>query len=395
MSRTSQYGDFDYREHFYQYTKYTNTKYPGDSFEGVTLDHFLTVGRDGRDGHSKNPIQLIPGTSTLWRHPSGYRRAECQTDRVLGTWTRTGPVDESVVEDIADIYSIDKNMYNPPMFDWSGPDIVWNDNLENRCIAEATQKFKSMDADLGQDLATLNQNLGMVTGLLQTLYKGCIAAKQGNLAGVINAIGDGRSAVRTGVDIALVYRFGWQPLMEDIYGVTKAIQQGLGTALILSSKQKRSESGHMIGLNGFENHGAAHMDCTVKLYGKVNDPYRRLGDKMGLSNPLSLGWDLVPYSFVVDWSLPVGSVLDTLLAPTGVDFLGGSCVQHVTSDAYIKHIAPSDWVENSPRITSGRAKGMRRVAYTDWPKAGLYVKPPVSISHIGTSITLLLQRLFR
>jgi hypothetical protein len=36
------------------------------------------------------------------------------------------------------------------------------------------------------------------------------------------------------------------------------------------------------------------------------------GRSLGLTDPLSVVWEIIPYSFVVDWFLPVGTYLENL-----------------------------------------------------------------------------------
>lgn len=40
--------------------------------------------------------------------------------------------------------------------------------------------------------------------------------------------------------------------------------------------------------------------------------------QIGLTNPLLLGWELIPFSFVADWFIQVGDYLETLDALIGV-----------------------------------------------------------------------------
>jgi hypothetical protein len=40
---------------------------------------------------------------------------------------------------------------------------------------------------------------------------------------------------------------------------------------------------------------------------------------LGIFNPLLIGWELVPFSFVVDWFIPVGSYLEGIDALLGYD----------------------------------------------------------------------------
>lgn len=45
--------------------------------------------------------------------------------------------------------------------------------------------------------------------------------------------------------------------------------------------------------------------------------------QLGLDDPLGLIWELTPYSFVVDWFLPVGQWLSSFRSIKGLTFQGG------------------------------------------------------------------------
>jgi len=50
---------------------------------------------------------------------------------------------------------------------------------------------------------------------------------------------------------------------------------------------------------------------------KITNPDLLLASRMGLINPLAIAWELVPFSFVVDWFTKFGDVLEAK-----TDFLG-------------------------------------------------------------------------
>lgn len=54
---------------------------------------------------------------------------------------------------------------------------------------------------------------------------------------------------------------------------------------------------------------------TLTCRFKINNPDLLLPAKVGLTNPLSVAWELIPFSFVVDWFLPIGKYLDALDVP--------------------------------------------------------------------------------
>lgn len=58
----------------------------------------------------------------------------------------------------------------------------------------------------------------------------------------------------------------------------------------------------------------------------MRNPGLRQLNGLGLLNPALLWWELLPYSFVVDWFLPVGDVLTSLTAGIGMDGVVGGLV---------------------------------------------------------------------
>jgi len=69
---------------------------------------------------------------------------------------------------------------------------------------------------------------------------------------------------------------------------------------------------------------AAHMEDEAAIIGSAS----------GISNPLLLAWELIPYSFVFDWLLPVGNYLEGLTAYDGFRLSNGWMTQK-TSSTYV------------------------------------------------------------
>jgi len=47
----------------------------------------------------------------------------------------------------------------------------------------------------------------------------------------------------------------------------------------------------------------------------------------GFLNPINLVWEILPFSFVVDWFLPIGPYLEAASAFNGLEFVDGSQTQ--------------------------------------------------------------------
>jgi hypothetical protein len=56
----------------------------------------------------------------------------------------------------------------------------------------------------------------------------------------------------------------------------------------------------------------------VKIYLEVVNPNLHTIQQMGLTNPLVVAWELIPFSFVADWFIQVGDYLTALTALQGL-----------------------------------------------------------------------------
>ena len=66
----------------------------------------------------------------------------------------------------------------------------------------------------------------------------------------------------------------------------------------------------------------SHKVAYTIYYKLINTDAHNLA-ATGFSNPLNLGWELVPFSFVVDWFVGIGNYLSSLDATLGLAFEKG------------------------------------------------------------------------
>jgi hypothetical protein len=57
---------------------------------------------------------------------------------------------------------------------------------------------------------------------------------------------------------------------------------------------------------------------------KIDDKLKAFLAQTGFTNPVNLVWEIIPFSFVVDWFIPIGPYLETLSSWDGLVFLDGS-----------------------------------------------------------------------
>lgn len=74
---------------------------------------------------------------------------------------------------------------------------------------------------------------------------------------------------------------------------------------------------------------------TVRLQAQLDtlNPNVLLASNLGLTNPAMVAWDLVPFSFVVDWFLPVGKFLNSFDSHYGFSLKHGCGAYDIKSHA--------------------------------------------------------------
>jgi hypothetical protein len=108
----------------------------------------------------------------------------------------------------------------------------------------------------------------------------------------------------------LELQYGWLPLVNDMYQGSKFVESKLQTI-----KQSFSVSAQVDETCKSNCTPYAAKQCIRRLQYIVELTERvPLTAQLGLTDPLSLAWELLPYSFVIDWALPIGPYLEAVTA---------------------------------------------------------------------------------
>lgn len=198
----------------------------------------------------------------------------------------------------------------------------------------------------------------------------------------------------------LEYSYGWLPLINDIWGGIELINSGFRSKRFLFSAERTVgeplDPRLFFGLTGdlIECSGSARQSAKVTLWAVVTDLVHN-GNALGLINPALVAWELVPYSFVFDWLVPVGTWLESLSATAGVAFVDGHCVRKVEADITATNKTPGHGCKTSAAgvLPRGRQRllAMQRTLYHDWPRNLPYWKSPLSSSHVASAAALIAQ----
>lgn len=115
----------------------------------------------------------------------------------------------------------------------------------------------------------------------------------------------------------LEFHFGWEPLVQDIHQAVDLLAKPLPSQRVTASAS-RTETWHQAPKNwDWAVSGERKHVCRMGVEVSVPNPNLYYANQLGLLNPAAIAWELVPFSFVVDWFTSVGQVLNSL-----TDFVG-------------------------------------------------------------------------
>lgn len=120
----------------------------------------------------------------------------------------------------------------------------------------------------------------------------------------------------------------------------------------------------------------------------IDNPNLALANQLGFVNPATVAWELVPFSFLVDWFVPVGRFLSTWTDFAGYQFLEPTTTRYVTTTYVFTKSNSRDgvtYVEDKTRTTVMRTSGIATPSITDM------IDFKLSPWRAATAVALLLQ----
>lgn len=258
-------------------------------------------------------------------------------------------------------------------------------DLADEAWSKLRGKVLDQDFNAPVFLAEASKTVDMVFGKAQQLHRAYRAFRRGHFDTARRALG-----INTSKGLAnnwLEYKYGWMPVLQDIHGAAKTLADTLYKPRqnYFSASASRVENwGGKDGMNGVIRY-KAKVWCRVS----VNTPSLSLGNKIGLLNPLTVAWELIPFSFVADWFVNVGDCIAEATAFTGLTILDGGALR--TSDTVGVCIEGNPSPFTSPcRTTFKQRRAVREPGVQTMPR--LQIKSsPLNLQKIVTGTALLRQ----
>lgn len=202
-------------------------------------------------------------------------------------------------------------------------------NLVNRALVAALLNVKDQSVNLGTAWAEKTKTANGIADAATRLAKAYQYAKKKQFKRAANALG---TTPKGTVSNWLELQYGWLPLLGDIYGAAEALSKRRRPDWLITGKGVVKDTYDVNVMRNTDVHrgrcvGTGFEGAFVRLdYIPTNAFFHNLSS-LGVVNPLAVAWEVVPYSFLVDWVMPIGDWLNSLDATVGLEFLSGSSTQ--------------------------------------------------------------------
>lgn len=157
-----------------------------------------------------------------------------------------------------------------------------------------------------------------------------------------------RKKAKTAGSLWLEYWFGWKPLISDIHGALDVIQ-GVPKAAIRRTFRESGSSSYQYRTTSPGYAESRSWTVIVKYTCNVDVTNADLfkANQLGLVNPATVAWEVVPFSFLVDWFLPVSRFLESQTDTLGLSLSSivcstlkrGQFTQHLYGKRAYSHVS--------------------------------------------------------
>lgn len=234
--------------------------------------------------------------------------------------------------------------------------IDWPASAEMKLQSKLVKRIKGHDFNLAVNVAQGRQLVDMCVRNVLKFGRSLLFLKRGDFSSAARQLGiSGKVQSRLSVDDIsgrwLELQYGWLPSISDSFEAAKAYESitkyRVDTIKVKGSyRDPKTEWSAAPTLWSYGGSKVTSKYITYEMTETLST-----ARSLGLADPLSLAWELIPWSFVIDWFLPVGSYLENLAV---LPFLQGRFISTRVGRYRAAFTGSSDirW-KDSKRVTYG------------------------------------------
>lgn len=202
-------------------------------------------------------------------------------------------------------------------YTYQAPQPVWTANDTINLIGKLRERSQQTGFNGGNFLGELPQTVGLLGGKVGLLA--------GALAAVANGVKKPHQKYRKGrrvpprkeppkgdsliANSLLEFEFGVLPLINDVYDLAKiAAGQNVRRTRVRARVSKPTLKITST-QPGVQLHGSTKLSKQIVMVLEQSDT-PSFWEQFGLADPATVAWELLPWSFVVDWALPIGKFIE-------------------------------------------------------------------------------------
>lgn len=233
----------------------------------------------------------------------------------------------------------------------------WDSNDDLAMISKLHERVQGSTFNAGVFLGEGVKSLKLITNTALTLSRALSSLRRGEWDRLDQILrpprkrpairvnlqkGTERREAPRGVDSMstrwLEAQYGWMPLLQDMEGAAQSLAKILNFPMVQRYRVRKKRFFNVLSPSPSsayfpDSHGVTRVQLIARV-SEVSVP-----TLVGLTNPLSVAWELVPYSFISDWVYPIG------------EFLAARSLAQALTGTYVR-TRVDRWSTGKPQITN-------------------------------------------
>jgi hypothetical protein len=199
----------------------------------------------------------------------------------------------------------------------------WDSNDELQLINRLIHNIRQHDFNGGNVAGEAKKTLEFIGDTATRIGSALISARRGRLVDAASKLGvipnsrvrrrqrrtihrpsEDQLSLLSGNWLALQY--GWLPLLGDAHSAGQALAATYNKPIVRRYRN-RGHKESSVEIDGVLTTSSVKRQIIAVM---MENEHETVNQSLGLADPLSVAWELTPWSFVVDWFLPVGDYLN-------------------------------------------------------------------------------------